>query len=312
MRVFPGVIVIVRCCKPRIPARAIVASIALGLVWGCDPQRPEQAAPQSDPQRIIALAPNAAEIICGLGACDRLVGVSRFCTFPPQLDDVPKIGGLRDPDLETVLSLKPDLIVLRGSTGPLRDLCEARSIPTYDDAVESLADLYRTIADLGKLLGRDREASAMIDDIKTELAEVSARVENRPRPRVLFTLRSPLSLTSVLTAGRDTFVSELIEIAGGDNVFAGGGGALYPGVSLEEIVGRDPQVIIEAMTSDTIDANKRADLIGQWQALALISAVRNERIHFVTDGHFTIPSQRVTLTAWKMLEMIHPERAPHE
>ena len=173
-------------------------------------------------------------------------------------------------------------------------------------------DMYRTIADLGKLLGRDAEASAMIDGIKTELAKVSVRVENRPRPRVLFTLRSPLSLTSVLTAGRDTFVSELIEIAGGDNVFAGGGGALYPGVSLEEIVGRDPQVIIEAMTSDTIDANKRVDLIEQWQALGLISAVRNERIHFVTDGHFTIPSQRVTLTAWKMLEMIHPERAPHE
>ncbi len=258
--------------------------------------------------RVIALAPNAAEIICSLGACDTLVGVSRFCTHPPELRDVPKIGGLRDPDLETVLALKPDLVVLRGQSGPLRKLCVQRNIPVYDDQVESLGDLYRTISDLGQLLNRPSRAKEMVEQIKAELAKITARVKNRPRPRVLFTLRSPNALSNVITASKGTFVSELIEIAGGKNVFADGT-SLYPSVSLEEIVARDPEVIIEVMTSDTIDDKKREKLLHQWDALEPISAVRNHRVHFVTDGYITIPSDRVILTARTLAAMIHPEQA---
>ncbi len=264
------------------------------------------ASEPDSPPRVIALAPNAAEIICGLGACDLLVGVSRFCTYPSELERVPKIGGLRDPDLETVLALKPDLVILRGKSGPLRRFCRLHAIPVYDDRVESIDDLYRTIAELGRLVNRTGQASAMIDRIKRELDAITAQVRDLPRPRVLFTLRSPMALANVITAGDGTFISELIEIAGGRNVFRDSP-TLYPSVSLEEIVGRNPEVIVEAMTAEKIDGRKRKRLIRQWRALGPVSAVRKGRVHFVTDGYFTIPSDRMILTARELVTLIHPE-----
>ncbi len=281
------------------------------LSAGCSERAPaKSAAAAGTPScsRVIALAPNAAEIICGLEACDLLVGVSSFCKFPPQLDGVPKIGGLRDPDLEVILTLKPDLVILRGQTGPTRRLCLDRGIPVYDDKVESLHDLYTTITDLGRLVGRQTEAVAMIDLIKSELQAVARRVAGLGRPKVLFTLRSPQTLSNVFTTGNRTFISELIEIAGGRNIFADSE-VLYPAASLEEIVARNPDVIIEAMTSDQLGDQQRRQLLDQWRKLGPVTAVRTGRVHFVTDGHFTIPSQRVTLTARTLMSIIHPEAA---
>ncbi len=301
--------------------RVIVASMGLTLALfsaSCrETSQPETGSRPSDhhaaasAHRIIALAPNATEIICALDACDRLVGVSRFCTYPPEVASVQKIGGLRDPDLELIATIKPDLLILRGrgeSSAPLRRLADAMNIRIYDDPVETLDDLHETIGHLGTLLDRSSQAAAMQNVIRTELAKLADSVMDRPRPRVLFTLRSPAALTNILSVGPGSFVHEIIEIAGGSNILADQRAA-YPSVSLEEIIGRDPEVIIESMAGMSIDNSQREDLLRQWSSLSSVSAVQTRRIHFVTEEYLTIPSQRVTLSARKLRSLIHPEAA---
>lgn len=264
--------------------------------------------------RVVALAPNAAEIICGLGACDRLVGVSDFCTYPPEISGVERIGGLRDPDMEMLVALKPDLLVLRGrgaASQALRDFARTQGIHIYDDEVETLDDLYTTIRELGSLLDREKAARGMAAEIRQRLAAIRSSVGDRPRVRVLFTLRSPTRLSNVFVAGKGTFIDELITIAGGDNV-CGDSTTRYPQVGLEEIVARDPEVIIESLAGARIDDRRREELLDQWRALGHISAVENERVHFLTEEYLTVPSQRVVPAAHKLRMLLHPETASRE
>ncbi len=255
------------------------------------------------PTRIIALAPNAAEIICALGACTRLVGVSDYCKYPPEIEEIPKIGGLRDPDLELVTTLRPDLVILRGKTGPLRKYCDRFGVPVYDDQLDSLDDIYRTIKNLGNILDLNKSANKMSDQIRADLASVEQAVKGLDRPKVLLTIRNAATLSDVFTVGGHTFLNSLISIAGGENIY-GPATELYPGVPLEEIVLRDPDVIIEAMAGEVVDEEAVKE---QWKKFSTVSAVKNGRIYVLTEGYLTIPSQRVTWTARDLARVIHPD-----
>jgi iron complex transport system substrate-binding protein len=213
-----------------------------------------------------------------------------------------------------IVALQPDFLILRGggeASHPLRRLAEERNIRIYDDAVETLDELYKTIGDLGQLLDRREQAERMIRQIHDELATVRDSRQGRPRPRVLFTLGGPVGLSSIFTVGRDTFVNELIELVGGENIF-GGHATRYPNVSLEEVVGRNPQVIIESMPGEPIDDARRKELWQRWESLDQIEAVRTGRVYFVSEEYLTVPSQRVTLSAGKLAELIHAEPASRE
>jgi cobalamin transport system substrate-binding protein len=288
-------------------------AIVLLTLTACEPDHPaEKAKNPRSPERIVALAPNAAEVLCDLGACDRLVGVSPYCTYPPQLAEIPKIGGLTDPDLETIVALRPDLVVLRGLTGPLRAYCRDRNITVYDDKVETLDDMYRTIAELGSLVNHISEADALVASVRTKLARVHDLTSASPPVKVLLVImRSPGSLSNILSVGRETFLSELIEIAGGTNIFSEMT-IRYPSVSLEEIVARAPDVIIELLPGDELDDERRSQLLEQWGVMTSIPAIRNSRVHFLSEGFISIPSPRVTLTAERFLSLIHPENETGE
>ncbi len=285
-----------------------VAAVALVWLAGASSVAEQPSASQR-PVRIVALAPNAAEIICSLGSTNRLVGVGRFCTFPADLKSLPKIGGLRDPDLEAILALHPDLIILRGrgsASEPIRRLAIDHGIQIYNDRVETLDDLYRTIRELGDLLDRRPQAKRLVHHIRTKLQSIATRATTRPKVKVLFTLRNPDSLTPLMTVGRRTFLNEIIEIAGGDNIFSDQD-TRYPTVSLEEVVARNPTVIIESMPDQVIDRARRGRLLNQWRELTSVQAVQSGQVHFVTQPFLTIPSDRVILAAELLLSLIHPE-----
>jgi iron complex transport system substrate-binding protein len=262
---------------------------------------------QPAPQRIITLAPNSAEIICLLGACDSIVGVSKFCIYPPQLGDRPRVGGLFDPDLERIAALKPDLVVLRGRSDSVEQLCHRRGISVYHDRTERLRDVETCILELGKRLGRMNEARGKVDQFQDRLDAVRKRVADKPKPRVLLTVsRSPDALGDVLTTGRGTFLHEMLETAGGSNVF----GHLemdWPQVSGESIVARRPEVIIELMPEVTLTPALKRQMLDQWSTFGSIPAVADGRIHFVTDDHCLIPSPRYVEIIEHVSGLLHPE-----
>ena len=262
---------------------------------------------KSAPKRIITIAPNSAEIICELGACDAIAGVSKFCVYPPELQDRPRVGGLFDPDLEKIVALHPDLVVLRGRSDSVEQLCRKRNIPVYRDQTETLGDVETCIAELGQRLKRVDEAAALRNRFRERLDAVRGRTANRTRPRVLLTVsRQPDRLANVLTAGKDTFLDEMLTIAGGSNVFDDVDMA-YPQVSSEGIIARRPEVIIELVPEVNLTPELKQQMLGQWHQLGSIPAVAEGRIFFVTDDHCLIPSPRYVEIIDKVSRLLHPE-----
>ncbi|HRX85815.1 MAG TPA: helical backbone metal receptor [Phycisphaerae bacterium] len=257
------------------------------------------------PQRIIANAPSNAEIVCALGACDRLVGVSAYVTYPDQTRELPKVGGLDDPDLEKILALRPDLVIQRGHNAHVAGLCERHGIAMYEDRTDSLATLYTTIRDLGGLLGEADKARALTDSIRGQLDDIAAGAAQH-RPRVLLALRSRDRLTPLTTVGKPSYLHEVIEIAGGTNVF-GDVDVAYPEVGLEEVIARQPDIIIEAMPGATLTPEEIENIVKQWDAVPAVPAIRNKAIHVLTADYVLTPSPRVVLLAKKLHELFTDE-----
>lgn len=263
--------------------------------------------PVSSPQRIITIGPNAAEIVCELGACSRLIAVDRFCVFPPEAAKRTRIGGLFDPDLERITALRPDLIILRGRSEAIEQLARDRGVTLYHDETDTLGGVEKCVRDLGALLDREGEAEAMVTRFRHRLDAVRSRVEGRPRPRVLLTVsRQPDRLANLLTTGRGTFLDEMIDIAGGVNVF-GHLDMTYPQVSPEAILARQPEVILEFMPGANVTAESRERMIAPWRSLGSVPAVAADRIHFITEENALIPSPRYVEIVEKVARILHPE-----
>jgi len=259
------------------------------------------------PKRIIATAPSNAEIVCALGAGNRLVGVSPYVTYPPEIADLPKVGGIHDPDLEAVLRLRPDLVISRGQNTHLENLCRQSHIDLYQDRTDSLASLHETIRELGEVLACQESATALNASLDKRLNEIRRASMGRKRPKVLFTLRSPDRLASITTVAGDSYLASVLQLAGGENIF-GELEVAYPQVSLEEILARQPEVIIEAMPGEELSPKQTEELRSQWRELGSIPAVREKRIHVLTEDYVLIPSPRVVLLAERLQTLL----APHE
>jgi ABC-type Fe3+-hydroxamate transport system substrate-binding protein len=261
-------------------------------------------------RRVIANAPSNAEIVCALGAADRLVGVSRYVDFPEQLAPLPRVGGLDDPDLETLVALRPDLILQRGHNPHVERLCQKNGIRLYQDRTDSLATLDRTIAEIGGLLEREPQADALRQSIRKRLAAIRARAPDS-HPRVLLAIRAPDRLAPVTTVGQPSFLTEVIAIAGGESVYADNPIA-YPQIGLEEVIAARPDVILDVLPGERIDAQREQELRAQWDRLADLPAVRSGRVHFLTEAHVLVPGPRVVQVAQRFFELIHPEVIRHE
>jgi iron complex transport system substrate-binding protein len=274
---------------------------------GCRADRaPAPATRGPAPRRIISLAPNAAEIIAALGASDRLVAVSDFCVYPPELNALPRVGGLFNPDLEAIVTLRPDLIVLRGRSASLERLCADRGIRVFLDPTESFDDIYVAIRELGDLLDRRQEAAALEGEMRRRLVAVAGAVAGRVRPRVFVTVaRRPDSLAGILTASRGTFVHEIITRAGGDNVFSGTD-IDYPQVSPEAILAAQPDVIVEAMPEAEPSAELERSVRDLWRRLGSLPASQTGRVFILTEDNALIPSPRVVEVIERLARRLHP------
>ncbi len=289
-----------RLCLP-------VVSVVLSVVPTPCLAQSDGSSAERIPKRIITIAPNAAEIICALGACDRIVGASKYCVYPPELKHKPLVGGFIDPDLEKIITLRPDLVVLRGRSEAIESLCRRHGIDLYRDDTETLADITRTVLDLGNRLGLTEEADSLAKKMHDQLAAIRRRVAGRKKPRVfLTTMRQPDRLADLLTAGRGMFLGELVEVAGGVNVF-GDLDLRYPQVSLEAILAKRPEVIIELMPEVTMTPALDRQMRHQWAKYSAIPAIAQGRLHFITDNNSLIPSPRIVGVIEKISRILHPE-----
>lgn len=259
------------------------------------------------PQRIISLTPSTTEILAGVGAFSRVVAVSDYCSYPPEVKDLPRVGGWSNPNLEQVASLRPDLVVFWDSQAQfVKDKIEAMGIRTLSVPSRSLADAFAAIEQIGRATGNEAEAERLSAQTRATIETVRARTSALPRRRVLCVVdRVPGTLRDLYTAADGSFLAELIEAAGGQSIAPpaqGGWGKLQK----EAVVALDPDVIIDLMMQKP-EGQLAEDTLAVWRELPTLRAVREGRVHFVREETVLHPSQFVGDTARRFAELIHPE-----
>jgi iron complex transport system substrate-binding protein len=252
------------------------------------------------PMRIISLAPSNTEILYALSLGDRVVGVDDNSDFPAEAKAKPKVGGFAGTNLEQVVALQPDLILASGITAP--DLLTTLVGRNLTVVVLNPPDLPGVLADLsliGQIADVNAQAAQVRSGLEARIAAVTARLKTATtKPRVFF----ELDPTQFYTVGPHSFVDDLITRAGGTNIAADASTA-YPTLSPEQIIAKDPEVIIlsdenQGVTTESVKA--RAGWAG-------VSAVKTGRIAALNPDLTNRPGPRVVDALEQLALAIHPE-----
>jgi len=255
--------------------------------------------------RIVSIIPATTEMLFAMGAGDRVVAIGSFDHYPPEAERLPRVGALIDPNVERILTLRPDLVVVYGTQADLISQLDRAHIPFYSYTHRGLTDIATTIRALGGRVGVDANANALADRLERRLADIRARVARSPRPRTLLVFgREPGSLRNIDASGGDGFLHDMLETAGGTDVLADVHRQSVM-MSTEMVLTRRPDVIVElryARGDAVSDADMRA-----WDALPSVPAVRNHKVFLLRGEEFVVPGPRVTLATERLSRVLHPD-----
>ena len=251
-------------------------------------------------------------MLYALGLGDRVVGVTTYCHYPPAVREKPKIGNYMNPNFETILAMRPDLVVVLKEHRNLAEKLRRFDLPLLALQHNDLEGIYRSLESLGEAAGVAERAAERVAALQAELAAIRRRSSVLPRRGVMFVIgRTPATVEDLVVVGRGSFLNELIAIAGGRNIFES---ALthYPRIPREEIYARGPEVIIDMGdmgNTDDVGEDHRHAVAELWKQMPGLPAVRSGRVYPVAEDIFVVPGPRVVETARRFLRMIHPEAA---
>ena len=255
------------------------------------------------PARIVSLVPSVTETIFALGGEARLAGRTDWCDSPPAARDKPSVGGMINPSLEAIATLKPDLVIATDEGNREETAVQLRrlGIPTYLVHAHRVAEMLDMIARLGALVERPDAVAPLVESIQARIDDVRRRVAGRRPPRVLYVLwPEPL-----IVPGRASHITELIDLAGGRSITATVGES-YVRLSLEAAVARAPDVIILADHSKAGTAAGRQSP-EKWQRLTSVPAIRDGRLHSIDLSILHRYGPRVAEGLELLARMLHPE-----
>jgi iron complex transport system substrate-binding protein len=251
------------------------------------------------PERIISLAPNLTEILYDLGLGERVIAVSRYCNYPPQVKAKPTIGGMSNPSLETIVAMRPDMVVLTDDGNPRQIERRLRQVDirTHVFRAKRLVDLPDEIRALGAALGvtaRAEQSAGRIESVIDRHAEKTRHGRGPAHKKVLFVVQpDPL-----IVAGSGTAIDDVLQLLGLKNI-AANAKTQYPRYSLEEVIRQSPDIIFMGMMQDVVmDQSRR--LLGR---LRQVEAVRLGRVHYIGDPLFRL-GPRITEGISEMAGML--------
>jgi len=258
----------------------------------------------AEPQVIVSLAPSNTEIVCALDACDRLVGVTDFDDYPPEVIEIDKVVNMAQVDVEAVVAAEPDLVLAAGNeltpTAVIDQLTEL-GLPVLVLYPESLDEVTAGIELVGTAIGRADAAADLVDDMTGRVAAVEEAVVGLDRPRTFYEVS--VFEGTIYTAGEGSFLASLIETAGGAPIT---GDALSTSIEIEDLVAADPELILlgDATYDPTITPESVAARAG-WDGM---TAFANERVVVVTeDVVITRPGPRIVDGLEALARAIHPD-----
>jgi len=262
------------------------------------------------PKRIVSTAPSLTELLYALGLGDRVVGVDRFSRYPPEALRKPKIGDYANPNLEAIAALRPDLVIIPVNPVKLAERLAVLRLKVLEIDQESIAKLYESFRMIGQATGATAQAAQLESTVRGQLEAVRARAAPLKKTRMMFVVgRTHNRLDGLIVVGQASYLNEIIALAGGENVFRDAV-ASYPGVSLEEVLARNPDVIVDmgdmADTVGVTEEHKR-EVTSLWERLSSVAAVKQHRVYAVASDVYVVPGPRVVEAAKAFLEMLHPE-----
>jgi len=257
------------------------------------------------PERIVSMAPNVTEILFALGLGGRIVGATRFCDHPPEARDLPRIGGLVDPNIEVIRSLDPDLVIaFRGNPLRLVDRVRKLGLPVFVlDIGAGLEDLASLIAKIGRVTWTDERAGELAAGLRRRVAAVDAALEGVPsRPKVFVLLYGQ----GLWTCGGESYLDDVIGRAGGTNVASAlpKKWALY---KRERIIRDDPDVVF-ILARSTADFETGRDWLARLAGVSAVSAVRSGRIYELDENAASRFGPRLVDVLERLAARLHPER----
>lgn len=254
-----------------------------------------------DPQRVVSLSPSITENIFALGQQHRLKGITRFSDYPPETEGYPRVGSYTRLDIEKILALKPDVCIglKDGNPKEIIDRLTSLNIPVYATDPRNLDGILETILEIGIILNSEDKAQKLIKSLRERIDHVKVLVAaTDERPRVFF----QIGITPIVSAGTDTFIHELITLAGGKNVSEGP--IPYPRFSREQVLGLSPDVLI---ITSMARGGGFEQMKAWWSRWPDMPAVRNKRIYLIDSDVLDRATPRMIDGLELLLKHIHPE-----
>ncbi|WP_051261293.1 ABC transporter substrate-binding protein [Desulfovibrio inopinatus] len=287
--------IILSCCAIFLALGLAVAQENQNVI---DQTGAEITIPQN-PQRVICLAPSVTEIVYALGRSDVVKGATVYSNYPEAAKELPRVGTYIRPDVERIVALEPDLClgIVEMTPPEVIERLKSFNLPVVLVKSNTLNAVLSSITTLGNVLGASDRAAALVFTLQETMDRMKTTYSNSPKPKVLYQIGN----TPMYTACRDTFINELIEIAGGHNVCLSIKG--YPQLTREQAVVFMPEVIlIPTMGQGEFEAAKE-----QWQSWPEVPAVRDDRIYILDSDLFDRPGPRIAQGIQQLAKMIHTQ-----
>lgn len=252
------------------------------------------------PERIVSLAPSTTEILYFLGLEDKIVGRTKYCSFPESLESVTSVGGTSDPNIEAIVDLTPDLVVASTHVseeviGKLRET----DIPVaFLNEQEGFEGTYSAITNIGLLTGTEEEAEKVVTEMKVKVEEIANKLSalnKEDKPKVYYAVGFGEKDS---TAGGNTFIGEMITLAGGDNIAKDIEGWSF---SKELIAANEPDIIIVPSERDMISGMQTTDFYKD------LKAVKEGQVYEINGDMVSRQGPRVADALIEMTKIINPE-----
>jgi iron complex transport system substrate-binding protein len=252
------------------------------------------------PERIITLAPNLTEIVYAVGAGPRLVGNTTFCDYPAEARQVAKVGDTLHPSIERIIALKPQLIFVSTASQleAFTKQLDEQNIAVYITDPHDLEGVFQSIQVIGELVDEREKAASLVTSLRARAVSTEEKVRNEKPVSVFY----QLSAEPLYTAGRDSFITDLVRRAGGVSVTADVPGA-WPRYSDESALAARPDVVIMA-TGDSMGAQANAEVA---KPLRRSPAVLNNRVYKINGDFLSRPGPRLVDGLEQMARALHPE-----
>ena len=255
-------------------------------------------------ERIVSTAPSVTETLFAMGLGSRVVGDTIFCNYPPEAAKLPKVGSLLHPDVEAIIALHPDLVVVQNKYRSLPEQLDRLHIKYVEVPSDDLNGIFAGAREIGRAAGASQAAEHLISSMQSRFDRVRKRVAPLPKPRVAFIVgHTGNRLEGLIAGAAHSYFSDLIDIAGGIDIFADAASP-YPRISLEEVLSRSPDVILELTGQDK---EKQDQVVRLWSEHRSIRAVVNGRVYPIPPGPFLIPGPRAADAVETLAQLLHPK-----